>query len=199
MLNFGGSISKNFPTDPERSMGPQTPWPNSLCFGIPATFGGERGCLGYAPGVCWVSLRILYNYQNTVYFPIRKKGREKNTFWGKLLGNLYIDNFLLFVDSKTEFWDSHLPCDFEDSGVLNSTSFSRKKITTSSLAPPISYPVPLLKKKTAEIFQTTRGLFRSRHKKGEISTSGDLRFSENMFMAGQPTPPNVHPPLEIRV
>ncbi len=21
---------------------PQTPWPNSLCFGIPATFGGDR-------------------------------------------------------------------------------------------------------------------------------------------------------------
>ena len=35
-----------------------TPNPQPTVYGLEfLSFGGERGCLGYAPGVCWVSLR----------------------------------------------------------------------------------------------------------------------------------------------
>ena len=49
-------ISKNFPTDPWSI--PQTPnqqfmFGNSFHLGV-------WGCLGYAPGVCWGSLRIFF-------------------------------------------------------------------------------------------------------------------------------------------
>ena len=48
--------SKNFPTDPWSI--PQTP--NQQFVKEFLSFGGERGCLGYAPGVCGVSLRISF-------------------------------------------------------------------------------------------------------------------------------------------
>ena len=47
-------ISKNFPTDPWSI--PQTPWPNSLWFGIPESFGGDFGDvwgMRNLTGVCW--------------------------------------------------------------------------------------------------------------------------------------------------
>ncbi len=51
--------SKTLPTDPWSI--PQTP--NQEFMKEFLSFGGERGCLGYAPGVCWGSLRILYGCQ----------------------------------------------------------------------------------------------------------------------------------------
>ena len=58
--NFRGEIftwkSKNFPTYPERNI-PQTRSTNSLCFGIPESFGVKAG-LESALGVCWGSLRL---------------------------------------------------------------------------------------------------------------------------------------------
>ena len=58
--NFRGEIftwkSKNFPTYPERNI-PQTRSTNSLCFGIPESFGVKAG-LESGWGVCWGSLRL---------------------------------------------------------------------------------------------------------------------------------------------
>ena len=66
-LGFAGSMpgktskhikhSKNFPTDPWSI--PQTP--NQQFMKEFLSFGGERGCLGYAPGVCWGSLRNIFS------------------------------------------------------------------------------------------------------------------------------------------
>ena len=54
-------VSKTLPTDPWSI--PQTP--NQQFMKEFLSFGGERGCLGYAPGVCWVSLRLLIRIQES--------------------------------------------------------------------------------------------------------------------------------------
>ena len=59
LFDIPGLFSVDIPRPYQQTPGayPKPPT-NSLCFGIPATFGGERGCLGYATfGVCWVFLR----------------------------------------------------------------------------------------------------------------------------------------------
>ena len=59
-------LSKNFPTYPWNI--PLEPRTNSLWFGIPWIWEGWGG-LGYAPGVCWGSLRYCWwkKYQTTTF------------------------------------------------------------------------------------------------------------------------------------
>ena len=81
---------------------PFTPFPNSLWVGIPATFGGERGCLGYAKqGYVGFPLEKIIRLMFFSYRP----GTLRPTIYKWM--EMVISNHFPCKDFESSNWNNH--------------------------------------------------------------------------------------------